>query len=98
MRAAIVLCLALAGCASAADIAQKDDETCWSYGFERGTQQYGACRMQMAQTRAMQTAQRNAAMSEALGNMSRSLSVPPTNPTVNCTSNRYGNQVQTTCN
>lgn len=42
---AIFCCLGLAGCASAAQMAQQDDATCRSYGATPGTDSYVQCRL-----------------------------------------------------
>jgi hypothetical protein len=63
--ALIAIAMALAGCASPAEQAAIDGQTCQSYGFTAGSQQLAQCRMTLDAQR--QQALRNAAISFADG-------------------------------
>jgi hypothetical protein len=69
---AVVACaLLVVGCASQAEIAQQQREAeiaqCLDYGFQRGTEAFGLCRMQIAERRIQQQHADAAEMEAALG-------------------------------
>jgi hypothetical protein len=82
---------ALFGCAptpeAIAAMDQQDAQRCLSFGFQPGTNDYGMCRMQLAQERAASDERRRMAAAYALQNMSdnyyRAAAANPT-VTVNC--------------
>lgn len=53
-RAAVILCLLLSGCLREERMAAqsaKDDQQCLSYGAQRGSDAYVACRTQLSTTK-----------------------------------------------
>lgn len=79
---------------------ESDQARCDAYGFKSGTPDYARC----IQTIDMGRTQNNQAALQALiaANANRQAApapyYAPINPTVNCTSNRIGNTVNTNCN
>ncbi|WP_375453709.1 hypothetical protein [uncultured Methylobacterium sp.] len=113
MRAVILvsaMCFALGGCITQAvqekDLAEagpKDDAYCRSIGAQPGTPTYAQCRLTMRQemlTKQAETRARLAAIGDALGDAGDSFAAgqrAAASRNVNCTSTRFGNQVQTNC-
>jgi hypothetical protein len=82
-------------------VANSDDATCQSYGVQFGTPAYAQCRQNID---AQRGANARAAAAALIASQNRPPPQPyyaptaPPNPTLNCTSNRYGTTVNTTCN
>jgi hypothetical protein len=90
-----------AGYRQVASTKESDHTRCVNYGFIEGTPDFARC----IQTIDMGRTQNNQAALQALiaANAANRPAAPapyyvPTNPTVNCTSNRVGNTVNTNCN
>jgi hypothetical protein len=85
---------ALAGCASAEQLAAADDHKCRDYGFVRGDQGYANCRMKMDADRQ----QRRTAAANAIGDgiqnaadaYGRAATMPPARQPMNCTATPDG--------
>jgi hypothetical protein len=80
-------------------VTNSDDATCQSYGLQFGTSAYAQCRQNIDSQRGANAR----AAAALLASQNRPPPPPqpyyvPTNPTVNCTSNRIGNTVNTNCN
>jgi hypothetical protein len=88
--------IALGGCVSTAELDAQDNQTCSSYGFKRGTQDYLACRMAVQdQRRKADEAQRQRwAAASVLLNQPAPVYQPRQ---INCTSVRQGVFVNTNC-
>jgi hypothetical protein len=97
----LVAAVALGGCASAAELAAADDNTCRGYGFIAGTDQYAQCRER-------QDIARKQADAEALANLSNAIAAansaianapsPPPQQSLNCTTRSMGaGTTHTTC-
>jgi len=75
-------------------IAEKDDATCQSYGFNPNTEAYGVCRMQQADLR------NQAIHSQRQGAMAGLAIIQASQPRrvmTNCTSNTFGRTTTTNC-
>ena len=107
--AILLLAAALSGCASeilmsSAEIAQKDENTCASYGIKPSDPVYASCRMTIAQMRQQRRADAFAQMS-ATGNSilaQQQSYINQSNQTlmprqVRCNTSRLGMTLQTNC-
>jgi hypothetical protein len=89
-----------AGFQRRASLEQNDQTKCANYGFQVGTPDYARCIMALDQNRDQSN---DALLRSVLGaNLANRPATPtpyvvPVNPTVNCTSNRVGNTVNTNC-
>ncbi|WP_428375381.1 hypothetical protein [Lichenicoccus sp.] len=84
-----------AGYERAQGIQQADDDTCQSYGFALGTQGYAECR----ENQGNQRSERQQAALASLSQETRPAPAPvwvPNRP-VNCSSQTFGTQTNTTC-
>jgi hypothetical protein len=91
-----------AGYANAVAAEEHDIAQCQSYGLQQGTPAYAQCRQNIIAER---NANARAAAAALIAMQSRPapqpqpyyVPVPTQNPVVNCTSNRNGNTVNTSC-
>jgi hypothetical protein len=97
----LVAAVTLGGCASAAELAAADDNTCRGYGFIVGTDQYAQCRER-------QDVARKKADAEALADLSNRLAAanaalantppPASQQSLDCTTRSIGaGATHTTC-
>jgi hypothetical protein len=60
----LALCLVVAGCASATQLAQRDDERCVARGFKPDTPDFKKCATELETERALKMDQRHREMME----------------------------------
>lgn len=98
--AAVAACILLAACQSEqpakGEALAKLQNQCLAYGFKLGTPSYSSCLMQLDQSRIQTNIAKRQAFGAALQNMGSNMQQSAGN-SVNCTSYRVGNTVQTRC-
>ena len=97
----LVAAATLGGCASAAELAAADDNTCRGYGFIVGTDQYAQCRERQDVARKKADAEALADLSNTIANANAALAntpPPPPQQSLDCTTRSIGaGTTHTTC-
>jgi len=100
----LVVAITLGGCASAAELAAADDNTCRGYGYIVGTDQYAQCRERQDVARKQANAAALADLSDTIAAANSALAnTPPPQPLpapqrLNCTTTPIGGGMsRTTC-